>query len=78
MEADSGRRRDPLTSEEREELKRLRRQNFERRRASAILKDASVYFASGARPNSAMVTRHVEGAADDFESSRSAQRSACR
>ena len=46
-EADSGRRRDLLTpSEEREELKRLRKENFELRRANAILKDASLYFAS--------------------------------
>jgi transposase len=43
-EADSGRRRDLLTSEEREELKKLRNENFELRRANAILKDASVYF----------------------------------
>ena len=44
-EADSGRRRDLLTSEEREELKRLRKENFELRRANEILKSASVYFA---------------------------------
>src|SRR6266568_2190149 len=44
-EADGGRRRDLLTSEERDELKRLRKENAELRRASAILKDASVYFA---------------------------------
>jgi transposase len=44
-EADSGGRRDLLTSAEREELKRLRKENFELRRANAILKDASVYFA---------------------------------
>ena len=44
-EADSGRRRDLLTSEEREELKKLRKENFELRRANAILKDASVYYA---------------------------------
>ena len=50
-EADSGRRRDLLTSEEREELKRLRKENAELRRANAILKDASVYFArSSTRP----------------------------
>src|SRR5436190_9628265 len=42
-EADSGRRRDLLSSEEREELKWLRKENFELRRANAILKDASVY-----------------------------------
>src|SRR5438445_2298088 len=34
-EADSGRRRDLLTSEEREELKKLRKENFELRRAIA-------------------------------------------
>ncbi len=45
-EADSGRRRDLLTSEECEELRRLRKENAELRRANAILKDASVYFAS--------------------------------
>lgn len=49
-EADSGRRRDLLTSEEREELKKLRRENFELRRANAILKDASVYFATELDP----------------------------
>ena len=49
-EADSGRRRDLLTTEEREELKRLRRENFELRRANAILKDASVYFATEVDP----------------------------
>ena len=43
-EADSGRRRDLLSSEEREELKRLRRENAELRRANAILKDASVFM----------------------------------
>lgn len=48
-EADSGRRRDLLTSEEREELK-LRKENFELRRANAILKDASVYFAQELDP----------------------------
>jgi len=46
-EADSGSRRDLLSSEEREELKKLRRGNFERRRANAILKDASVGSTGG-------------------------------
>ena len=50
-EADSGRRRDLLTSEEREELKKLRKENFELRRANAILKDASVYFAQELDPS---------------------------
>lgn len=49
-EADTGRRCDLLTSEEREELRRLRRQNAELRRANAILKDASVYFATELDP----------------------------
>jgi len=50
VEADSGRRRDLLTSEEREELKRLRKENAELKRANAILKDASVYFATELDP----------------------------
>ena len=49
-EADSGHRRDLLSSEEREELKRLRRENSELKRANAILKDASVYFATELDP----------------------------
>ena len=49
-EADRGRRRDLLTSDEREELKRLRKENAELRRANAILKDASVYFATELDP----------------------------
>lgn len=49
-EADSGRRRDLLTGEEREELKRLRKEVAELRRANVILKDASVYFATELDP----------------------------
>ena len=49
-EADSGRRRDLLSSDEREELKRLRKENAELKRANAILKDASVYFATELDP----------------------------
>jgi transposase len=49
-EADCGRRRDLLTSEERDELKQLRKENAELRRANAILKDASVYFATELDP----------------------------
>ena len=49
-EADTGRRRDLLTTEEREELKRLRKENAELRRANVILKDASVYFATELDP----------------------------
>jgi transposase len=49
-EADTARRRDLLSSDEREELKRLRKENAELRRANAILKDASVYFATELDP----------------------------
>ncbi len=49
-EADTGRRRDLLRSEEREELRRLRKEVVELRRANAILKDASVYFATELDP----------------------------
>jgi transposase len=49
-EADRGVRRDLLKTDEREELKKLRRENAELRRANAILKDASVYFAQELDP----------------------------
>jgi transposase len=49
-EADSGRRRDLLTTNERDELTRLRKENAELRRANEILKDASVYFATELDP----------------------------
>jgi transposase len=49
-EADTGGRRELPTSVEREELKRLRKENAELRRANAILKDASVYFATELDP----------------------------
>ena len=44
VEVDEG-RREGLTSEEREEIKKLRKENFELRRANEILKSASVFFA---------------------------------
>jgi transposase len=44
-EADSGLRPDLPTSGEREEVRRLRQENFELRRANEILKSASVFFA---------------------------------
>jgi len=44
-EADAGLRPDLPSSEEREEIKRLRQENFELRRANEILKSASVFFA---------------------------------
>ena len=49
-EADTGRRRELLTTDERDELKRLRKEVAELKRANAILKDASVYFATELDP----------------------------
>jgi len=49
-EADAGERADLLSTNEREELKRLRQENFELKRANAILKDASVFFAQELDP----------------------------
>jgi transposase len=43
--------REGLTSEEREEIKRLRREVFELRRANSILKEASVFFAKELDPD---------------------------
>ena len=48
--ADSGERRDLLTSEERKRLKELERENRELRRANEILKAASAYYATELDP----------------------------
>jgi transposase len=45
-EADGGLRPDLPTSEERDEIKKLRKEVFELRRANEILKAASVFFAT--------------------------------
>ena len=50
-EADGGLRPDLPTSEEREEIKRLKRENFELRRANEILKAATVFFATELDPD---------------------------
>lgn len=50
-EADSGKRGEILTSQEREEIRRLRRENFDLRRANEILKSASVFFAKELDPD---------------------------
>jgi transposase len=44
-QADSGARPDLPTAQEREEIRKLRQENFELRRANEILKSASVFFA---------------------------------
>src|SRR3954466_6761550 len=53
VEADEGRRPDRPTSEEREEIKRLRKAVYELRRANEILKAASVFL----RPSSTQTER---------------------
>ena len=50
-QADAGERGDVLTTAERVEIQRLRKENFELRRANSILKEASVYFARELDPN---------------------------
>jgi transposase len=45
-QADSGARPDLSTSAEREEIRKLRAENFELRRANEILKSTSVFFAT--------------------------------
>ena len=49
-QVDAG-QREGLTTSEREELKHLRKENFELRRANTILKEASVFFAQELDPN---------------------------
>jgi transposase len=49
-EADRGERPELLTTSEREELRRLRKEVAELRRANVILKDASLYFAAELDP----------------------------
>ena len=51
MEANEGRRADMLTSEEREEIRKLRREVFELRRTNEILKAASLFFAGELDPH---------------------------
>ncbi len=45
-EADSGKRTDLLSTQEREEIRRLRKENYELRRSNEILKSASLLFAA--------------------------------
>ena len=49
--ADSGQRTDLLTSQEREEIRKLRKENYELRRANEILKSASLFFARELDPD---------------------------
>jgi transposase len=58
-EADSGARPELLSSQEREEIRRLRKENYELRRANEILKSASV-FRQGARPRPTEVSAFID------------------
>ena len=51
VEANEGRRGDMLTSEEREEIRKLRKENQELRRANEILRAASLFFAGELDPH---------------------------
>ncbi len=51
VEADEGRRDDLPSSQERQEIRDLRREVFELRRANEILKAASIFFAGELDPH---------------------------
>jgi transposase len=51
VERNEGPRKDVLSNDEREEIRELRRENFELRRANEILKSASVFFAKQLDPD---------------------------
>jgi transposase len=50
-EADGGKRSDVLTTQEREQIRKLRKENYELRRANEVLKSASVFFAKELDPD---------------------------
>jgi transposase len=50
-EADGGKRPELLSTQEREEIRRLRKENYELRRANEILKSASLFFARELDPD---------------------------
>ena len=51
VEANEGRSDDLLTTQEREEIRRLRKENQELRRANEILRAASLFFAAELDPH---------------------------
>jgi transposase len=51
FEADGGKRPELLSWQEREEIRRLRKENYELRRANEILKSASLFFARELDPD---------------------------
>nr|WP_179658480.1 IS3 family transposase [Nocardioides panzhihuensis] len=64
-EVDAG-TRPGVSTDAAEEIKRLRRENAELRRANEILKSASVFFAKGARPSHDEVIRYIDEHRDQF------------
>lgn len=51
VEANEGRRTDLLTTQERDEIRQLRKENAELRRANEILRAASLFFAGELDPH---------------------------
>jgi transposase len=51
FEGDGGKRPELLSWQEREEIRRLRKENYELRRANEILKSASLFFARELDPD---------------------------
>jgi transposase len=51
VEANEGRRSDLLTTQERDEIRQLRKENAELRRANEILRAASLFFAGELDPH---------------------------
>jgi transposase len=51
VEANEGRRNDLLSTQEREEIRQLRKENAELRRANEILRAASLFFAGELDPH---------------------------
>jgi transposase len=77
-EADGGKRPELLSSQEREEIRRLRKENYELRRANEILKSASVFFAEELDPDRPKWAATSTSTVAASGSSRSAGPWACR
>jgi len=59
-EADAGKRSDLLTSQEREEIRKLRRENYELRRAKRNPEVRLAVFCEGARPRPTEVSAYID------------------
>src|SRR3954467_5789914 len=77
-EADEGQRPDLPTAAEREEIRELRKENYELRRANEILKAASVFFATELDQDRTKWAGSSTSTARAWGSSRSAGPWACR